>query len=53
MFRVEIDNPKLRVLATIGGKLRKHRIRIVVGDKVTVEVSKYDPTRGRIVFRSK
>jgi translation initiation factor IF-1 len=41
------------VLAHVGGKMRKNFIRIVPGDKVTVEVSPYDFTRGRIIFRAK
>jgi translation initiation factor IF-1 len=50
MFRVELDN-KHRVLAHISGKMRKNFIRILPGDKVAVELSPYDLTRGRIVFR--
>ena len=49
-FRVKLDNGHL-VLAHVGGKMRKNFIRIVPGDKVTVEVSPYDFTRGRITFR--
>jgi translation initiation factor IF-1 len=52
MFRVELSNG-YRVLATTAGKMRKHRIRILAGDRVTVEVSPYDLTRGRITFRHK
>ncbi len=52
MFRVEMDN-KHRVLAHISGKMRKNFIRILPGDKVAVELSPYDLTRGRIVFRYK
>lgn len=51
-FRVELEN-KLFVLATIGGKLRKNSIRIVPGDKVRVEVSPYDFTKGRITHRER
>jgi translation initiation factor IF-1 len=50
MFRVELDN-KHRVLAHISGKMRKNFIRILPGDKVAVELSPYDLTRGRIVYR--
>ena len=50
-FRIEVDSGH-QVLAHISGKMRKHYIRIVPGDKVTVEVSPYDLTRGRIVYRS-
>ncbi len=52
MFKVETDNGMI-ILATISGKMRKFSIRILVGDRVTVEVSPYDPTRGRIMFRHK
>ena len=50
MFRVEIQEGHV-VLAHLGGKLRKHYIRILPGDKVKVELSPYDLTRGRITFR--
>ena len=49
-FRVEIENGH-QILAHISGKMRRHYIRIIPGDKVTVEVSPYDLTRGRIVYR--
>jgi translation initiation factor IF-1 len=49
-FRVELDNG-LKILAHISGKMRMHYIKIVPGDRVTVEISPYDPTRGRITFR--
>ena len=52
MFRVELDN-KHRVLAHISGKMRKNFIKILPGDKVQVELSPYDLTRGRIVYRYK
>ncbi len=52
MFRVVADNG-LGVLATISGKMRQFYIRILPGDRVTVEVSPYDPTRGRITYRHK
>jgi translation initiation factor IF-1 len=52
MFRVMLDNG-LEVLAHISGKIRKHFIRILPGDKVRVELSPYDLTRGRITFRMK
>ncbi len=51
-FRVELDNGHM-VLATIGGKMRRFRIRVLTGDRVKVEVSPYDLTRGRITFRHK
>ncbi|MEK6606944.1 MAG: translation initiation factor IF-1 [Myxococcota bacterium] len=52
LFRVDVA-PNHTVLAHLSGKMRKFRIRIVLGDSVTVAVSPYDPTRGRIVFREK
>jgi translation initiation factor IF-1 len=52
MFRVELDNGH-KVLAHISGKMRMHFIKILPGDKVTVELSPYDLTRGRITFRAK
>ena len=52
MFRVELEN-KHQVLAHISGKMRMHFIKILPGDKVTVELSPYDLTRGRITYRSK
>ena len=52
MFRVTCDNG-LQVLATISGRLRKYYIKILPGDRVTVEVSPYDPNRGRITYRHK
>ena len=52
MFRVELENGH-RVLAHISGKMRMHFIKILPGDKVTVELSPYDLTRGRIVYRYK
>ena len=50
MFRVEVEGGH-DVLATISGKMRKHYIRILPGDKVKVELSPYDLTRGRITYR--
>ena len=50
MFRVELEN-KHRVLAHISGKMRKNFIRILPGDRVLVELSPYDLTRGRIIYR--
>ena len=52
MFRVELENGH-RVLAHISGKMRLHFIKILPGDKVTVELSPYDLNRGRIVYREK
>ncbi|MDF0674376.1 MAG: translation initiation factor IF-1 [Nitrospira sp.] len=52
MFRVKLDNGHI-ILAHISGKMRMHFIRILPGDKVTVEMSPYDLTRGRITYRFK
>jgi translation initiation factor IF-1 len=51
MFRVELDNGH-RVLAHVAGKMRMHFVRILPGDRVKLELSPYDLTRGRIVYRS-
>lgn len=51
MFRVELENGH-QILAHVSGKMRMHFIRILPGDTVTVEMSPYDLTRGRIVLRS-
>lgn len=52
MFKVELDNGHI-VLAHVSGKMRMHFIRILPGDRVTVELSPYDLSRGRIVYRYK
>ena len=52
MFRVELPNGK-RIIAYLSGKMRMNFIRILPGDKVIVEMSPYDLTKGRIIFRSK
>ena len=52
MFRVELPNGH-KILAHISGKMRMNYIRILPGDKVTVEMSPYDTTRGRITYRAK
>ena len=52
MFRVELENGHV-VTAHISGKMRKHYIRILTGDKVTVELTPYDLSKGRIVYRSR
>ena len=51
MFRVKLENNHV-IIAHTAGKLRKNRIRVLQGDTVTVEVSPYDITKGRIIFRS-
>ena len=52
MFRVQLEN-KHEVIAHISGKMRKNYIRILTGDKVTVQLTPYDLSKGRIVFRSR
>ena len=52
MFKVKLDNEH-EILAHTAGRMRKHRIRILAEDKVTVEMSTYDLTKGRIIFRHK
>lgn len=52
MFHVELENGH-RILAHVSGKLRMHYIRVLAGDRVTVELSPYDLTRGRIIWRGK
>ena len=52
MFKVELENGHI-VLAHVSGKIRMHYIRILPGDRVTVEISPYDLSRGRITFRHK
>ena len=54
MFRITLNNSqRTRITATIGGKLRQNNIRILLGDEVEVEMSPYDLTRGRVVYRNK
>ncbi len=52
MFRVLLPNNH-KIIATLGGKLRRHNIQILLGDNVDVEMSPYDVTRGRVVYRNK
>ena len=49
-FRVELDNG-IKILATVSGKMRQNHIRLITGDRVKIELSPYDLTRGRIAFR--
>lgn len=51
MFKVELDATSTEIICTISGKIRKNFIKIIAGDKVKVEVSPYDLTKGRIVTR--
>jgi len=52
-FKIKLDNSDKEILAHVSGKMRKHFIRILPGDRVRVELSPYDLTKGRIVFRQK
>ena len=52
MFRVELDNGHV-ITAHISGKMRKHYIRILTGDRVTVEITPYDLSKGRITYRGR
>jgi translation initiation factor IF-1 len=52
MFRVKLENGHV-ILAHTSGRMKKNRIRVLVGDKVNVEMTAYDYTKGRIIFRSK
>ncbi len=52
MFRVELENGHI-ILAHTSGRMRKNRIRVLVGDKVTVEMTPYDLTKGRVIHRHK
>lgn len=51
-FKVELDNGHV-IIAYLAGKMRKYYIRVLLGDRVTIEMSPYDMTRGRIVYRHK
>lgn len=51
MFRVQLDNSDHLVTAYVGGKMRMHDIKIIAGDKVSLELSPYDLTKGRIMYR--
>lgn len=51
MFRVKIDNMNTVMTCYTGGKLKQHKIKIILGDRVKVEVSAYDLTKGRVIYR--
>jgi translation initiation factor IF-1 len=51
LFRVRLDTSQHEVLAQVSGKIRKHSIRILLGDRVSIEMSPYDLSRGRITYR--
>jgi translation initiation factor IF-1 len=52
-FRVTLENTKHQIIAYLGGKLRQHNIKILMGDSVEVEMSPYDLSRGRVIYRTK
>lgn len=52
MFRITLNNNH-KIIATLSGKMRQHNIQILLGDKVDVEMSPYDMSRGRVVYRNK
>jgi translation initiation factor IF-1 len=52
-FRIVLNDTQHKIIATLGGKLRQHNIRILLGDIVEVEMSPYDMNRGRVVYRNK
>lgn len=51
MYRVKVENMPTPLLCYMGGKLKQHKIRIILGDKVKLEVSPYDLTKGRVTYR--
>ena len=51
MFKVQVDDYNAEILCYLGGKLKQHKIKIIVQDKVKIEMSPYDLTRGRITYR--
>lgn len=51
MFRVQVENMPHMLLCYMGGKLKQHKIRVILGDKVKVEMSPYDLSKGRITYR--
>lgn len=52
-FRVTLNETKHQIIAYLGGKLRQHNIKILMGDTVEIEMSPYDLTRGRVIYRNK
>lgn len=51
MFRVKVDNMDAVLTCYTGGKLKQHKIKIILGDRVKIEVSSYDLTKGRVIYR--
>ena len=52
-FKVKLDDSEDKILAHLSGRMRLHRIRVLIGDRVRIEMSSYDKTKGRIVYRDK
>lgn len=50
-FRVEIDDTEHQIICYMGGRLKQHKIKVILGDRVKVEVSPYDLTKGRVTYR--
>ena len=51
MFRVKVDNMPHTLVCYMGGKLKQHKIRVILGDRVKIELSPYDLTKGRVTYR--
>jgi translation initiation factor IF-1 len=51
MYRVQLDDNQHIILAYLGGRLKQHKIKIILGDKVRVEISTYDLSKGRVTYR--
>ena len=51
MFKIQVDNTEHVLICYLGGKLKQHKIRVIQGDKVKIEVSPYDLNKGRVVYR--
>lgn len=51
MFRVKVDNMSHTLVCYMGGKLKQHKIRVILGDRVKIELSPYDLTKGRVTYR--
>lgn len=52
-FKVKLNNGEGEILAHLSGRMRLHRIRVLIGDRVRIEMSPYDKTKGRIIYRDK
>lgn len=51
MFRIKVENMEHELICYMGGKLKQHKIKVVIGDNVKIEVSPYDLTKGRVTYR--